>query len=95
MPLVAMLRGITPREAVPVADILMDAGFYFLAVTINSPAWESSLGKIKARHSAAVLLGAGTVLSANEVTRVQAAGGQAVISPNTQAAVMERNKNMG
>ncbi len=95
MPLVAILRGITPSEAVPIADALVKAGFTFMEVTLNSPDWEQSLRLIKEKYGTAVVLGAGTVLTADEVDRVQAVGGQAIISPNMREDVIRRTKELG
>lgn len=95
MPLVAILRGITPEEAVPVSDILVDAGFTFMEVTLNSPDWEESLRLMKDRHGFKIVLGAGTVLVPDEVDKVHAAGGQAIISPIMRADVIRRSKELG
>ena len=94
-PLIAILRGITPGEAVGVSKVLVDAGFYFMEVTLDSSHWEDSIRKIKIKHGDDILLGAGTVLSPQDVERVYAAGGQAVISPNTCVEVIRRSKALG
>lgn len=95
MPLVAILRGVTPSEAVPISDALVKAGFTFMEVTLNSPDWEQSLTLMKEKHGASIVLGAGTVLTANDVDRVQAVGGQAIISPNMREDVIRRTKELG
>ena len=94
-PLIAILRGITPEEAEPVSDILFAAGFRFLEVTLNSPDWEESLRRINRRHGDAILLGAGTVLTAKDVDKVRDAGGKAVISPNMNPAVIRKSREQG
>ena len=94
MPLIAILRGITPDEAENVSDALADTGFYFIEVTLDSPQWETSMQKIKDKHGDGILLGAGTVLSPQDVERVHAAGGRAIISPNTNASVIRRSKKL-
>ncbi len=95
MPLVAILRGITPTEAIPVADALVKAGFTFMEVTLNSPEWDKSLALMKDRHGSDIVLAAGTVLEPDEVDKVQAAGGQVIISPNMRADVIRRSKELG
>jgi 2-dehydro-3-deoxyphosphogalactonate aldolase len=95
MPLVAILRGITPDEAVPVCEALVDNGFIFMEVTLNSPDWETSLRKIDERFGDKIVLGAGTVLTPDDVDRVQAAGGKAIISPNMRVDVIKRTKELG
>ncbi|MEH6403147.1 MAG: 2-dehydro-3-deoxy-6-phosphogalactonate aldolase [Sneathiella sp.] len=95
MPLVAILRGITPDEAGPVSDVLVKAGFTFLEVTLNSPGWAESMTEINARHGTSIVLGAGTVLTPDEVDQVQATGGQAIISPNMRVDVIRRTRELG
>jgi len=94
MPLIAILRGITPDEAVAVSDALIDNGFIFIEVPLNSPSWEISLQNINERHGKSIVLGAGTVLAPDEVNKVQAAGGKAIISPNMRIDVIRRTKDL-
>lgn len=95
MPLVAILRGITPEEAIPVSDALVGAGFTFLEVTLNSPNWADSIRAIDARHGSNIALGAGTVLTPEDVDLVQEAGGKAIISPNMRVDVIKRTRELG
>lgn len=95
MPLVAILRGITPAESVQVAGVLVDAGFYFIEITLDSPHWQQSIEKIATQYGDHILLGAGTVLSTQEVERVHAAGGHAIVSPNTSVEVIACSQSKG
>ncbi len=95
MPLVAILRGIKPEEAIPVAEALVEAGFTFMEVTLNSPEWAKSIQLMKERFGADIVLGAGTVLEPDEVDLVQAAGGRVIISPNMRPDVIQRTKELG
>lgn len=95
MPLVAILRGVKPAEAAAISDALVEGGFVFMEVTLNSPSWQKSLEVIKDRHGDHIVLGAGTVLHADEVDEVQAAGGQVIISPNMDPSVIQRTKELG
>ncbi len=95
MPLVAILRGIEPDEALPVAEALVDAGFTFMEVTLNSPGWDDSLRRINDRFGEEIVLGAGTVLEPDEVDQVQAVGGRVIISPNMRTDVIRRTKELG
>lgn len=95
MPLVAILRGLEPDEAATISDALVEGGFVFMEVTLNSPSWQESLAIMKERHGDHIVLGAGTVLQAGEVDEVQAAGGQVIISPNMDPAVIQRTKELG
>jgi 2-dehydro-3-deoxyphosphogalactonate aldolase len=95
MPLIAILRGITPEEVEDISDALVDNGIIFMEVTLNSLNWEESLRRIKARHGDHIILGAGTVLSEVDVDRVKAVGGQVIISPNMDMGVIKRTKELG
>ena len=88
MPLVAVLRGITPDEAVAVSDILVDTGFTIMEVTLNSPNPYDSIALMQQRHGDTIALGAGTVLQPTQVKKVKDAGGQLIISPNLNVAVI-------
>ncbi|NLZ63209.1 MAG: 2-dehydro-3-deoxy-6-phosphogalactonate aldolase [Lentisphaerae bacterium] len=94
-PVVAILRGITPPEVPAVCDALFQGGIRLLEIPLNSPQPEQSIA-LAARHcSGRQLVGAGTVLSPAEVQLVRAAGGQFVVSPNTDAAVIQATLQAG
>jgi 2-dehydro-3-deoxyphosphogalactonate aldolase len=90
MPLVAVLRGITPYEAIPVADALITAGFKILEVTLNSPDPFNSIKQLVNHCSPDILIGAGTVLDAVETDQLAAIGAKLVITPNTDTDVIKR-----
>jgi 2-dehydro-3-deoxyphosphogalactonate aldolase len=87
LPLVAILRGITPQEAEPVGDALWQAGFRLLEVPLNSPDPFDSISILAHRFPEACV-GAGTVRTADEVRQVQEAGGTLVVSPHFDARVV-------
>lgn len=87
LPLVAILRGITPAEALPVGAALSAEGWGLIEVPLNSPDPIQSIALLAAHHPQA-LVGAGTVLSVQQVREVHAAGGQLVVSPHFDAAVV-------
>lgn len=89
MPLVAVLRGITPDEAIPVADALTTAGFTILEVTLNSPDPFNSIEQLVNHCADNVLVGAGTVLEAEQTDRLAAIGAKLVITPNTDVDVIK------
>ena len=80
-PLVAILRGLRPHEALPVAQALADGGFTLIEVPLNSPQPLRSIEAIAEAFPAAVA-GAGTVLEPRQVQDVHAAGARLVVSPN-------------
>ena len=94
LPLIAILRGITPGEAVPIGQALVNAGWALIEVPLNSP---QPLDSIAAMASAfpQAWIGAGTVLTPSNVRNVHAAGGQLIISPNFNPAVVAEAVRLG
>jgi len=86
-PLIAILRGLEPDQAIPVAEVLVDSGFRFIEVPLNSPEPLKSINVIAKRFGDNVVIGAGTVLSTDDVTNVVEAGGQVIVAPNMNSKV--------
>lgn len=95
MPLIAILRGLQPDEAVAVGEAICEAGFACLEVPLNSPNPLESIASLRKALGDRALVGAGTVLSVDAVTAVAEAGGQLIVSPNTDAAVISVTKASG
>jgi len=93
-PLVAILRGITPQEARPVGQALVEAGWRLLEVPLNSPDPLASIAALAAAFPQA-LVGAGTVLHPGQVARVHAAGGRLIVAPNFNAEVVREAVRLG
>jgi len=86
-PLIAILRGLAPENARPVSDLLFDAGFRIIEVPLNSPEPLESIAQITAKHGAQAIVGAGTVLTVDQVAAVADAGGRIIVSPNLNPEV--------
>src|SRR6187455_1888730 len=95
LPLVAVLRGISPAEVDGVADALTFAGFRILEVTLNSPRPLDSIGMLAKRVGASALVGAGTVIDPADVARVKDAGGKVIVMPHADVAVIREAKRLG
>lgn len=96
-PVVAILRSITPEEMLPVCEALRTAGIRLLEVPLNSPDALESIRHAAAKYHAAgeLLTGAGTVLTAQNVRDVAAAGGRFIISPDANPEVIRETKRLG
>ena len=95
LPLIAVLRGITPEEIPDVAGTLYDAGFRVLEVPLNSPRAFASIALLAQRHGDDCLVGAGTVIEVADVARVRDAGGRLVVMPHADRAVVRAAKAAG
>lgn len=94
LPLVAILRGLTPAEAPAVGDAIVESGFRLLEVPLNSPQPLESIALLRQRFPQA-LVGAGTVLGAQQVREVHAAGGELIVAPNFNAEVIAEAARLG
>ena len=95
MPIVAILRGLAPDEAVGIGQVLVEAGIRILEVPLNSPEPMDSIGRLARALDGKATVGAGTVLSSADVDRVKVAGGTVIVSPNCDAAVIRRTREAG
>lgn len=95
LPLIAVLRGITPEEIPDVGDALTSNGFRVLEVPLNSPRAMESIRLLAERWGADCLVGAGTVIAVDDVARVRAAGGQVIVMPHADVAVIRAAKAEG
>ena len=93
-PLVAILRGLSPQEAQPLGDALVATGWKLIEVPLNSPEPLQSIATM-ARAFPHALVGAGTVLDAQQVRDVHAAGGELIVAPNFSADVVREAVRLG
>ncbi len=94
-PLVAVLRWITPEEVEGVTGVLVDAGFRLIEVPLNSPDPYVSIEKIASRFGDTAIVGAGTVMAPESVTRVGDAGGELIVMPHADVAVVRAARELG
>jgi 2-dehydro-3-deoxyphosphogalactonate aldolase len=94
LPLIAILRGLTPAEAPAMGQALVDGGFAIMEVPLNSPEPLQSITTLTQLFPQA-LIGAGTVLNVQQVQAVHAAGGHLIVSPNFNPAVVAQALVLG
>jgi len=84
LPLIAILRGITPNEVLAHVNALVDEGFDAIEVPTNSPDWQSSVAIAARAFPVDVHIGAGTVLTTAHVEALLAADGTLAVTPDTR-----------
>ncbi len=90
-PIIAILRGLRPDEAVPVGQALLEAGIDRIEVPLNSPDPLESIRILSATFGGRALIGAGTVLTPEQAEAVAAAGGRLIVSPNCDVDVISKS----
>jgi 2-dehydro-3-deoxyphosphogalactonate aldolase len=94
-PIIAILRGMPPIDAVGIGRALIDTGIRLIEVPLNSPSPLESIARLHAEFAADALIGAGTVLGTDAVNQVATAGGKMVLSPITDRAMISRALELG
>lgn len=92
-PLIAILRGIKPEEAVSIGSVLIETKFEIIEVPLNSPVPFASIEKLARTFGEAALIGAGTVLRVEDVDAVSDAGGRLIVMPHADEAIVRRAKD--
>lgn len=95
LPLIAVLRGITPAEIDAVGAALIDNGFRIVEVPLNSPEPFDSIARLEQRFGERCLTGAGTVIKVADVARVAAAGGKLIVMPHGDVEIVREAKRLG
>lgn len=95
LPLIAILRGITPAEADAALDALEESGWRVVEVPLNSPDALTTLKRMVAKGGERLLVGAGTVLTADEVAAIADSGAKLMVAPNCDPAVIRAAKARG
>lgn len=94
-PLIAIVRGITPADAEAIGEAVQEGGIRIIEVPLNSPEPLRSIELLAKRFGDSMLVGAGTVLSTDDVHAVQQAGGRILVSPDTNTEVIAATAQAG
>ena len=94
-PIIAILRGVTPTQVTGIAGAILDAGIDRIEVPLNSPDALDSIAQLASEYGDRALIGAGTVLTVDQVTAVRDAGRALIVSPNCDVAVIARTVELG
>ncbi|AKF37971.1 MULTISPECIES: 2-dehydro-3-deoxy-6-phosphogalactonate aldolase [Yersinia] len=95
LPLIAILRGITPQDVQAHVAALLEAGFDAVEIPLNSPDWQRSISETVKEFGHRALIGAGTVLQPAQVDELHAMGSRLVVTPNIQPEVIRRAVGYG
>jgi 2-dehydro-3-deoxyphosphogalactonate aldolase len=95
MPIIAILRGVRPSEAVAIAEAVLESGIRVIEIPLNSPDPLTSIRHVAEELAGRAVVGAGTVLSEAEVDRVSDVGGRIIVSPNMDPQVIRKTKARG
>jgi 2-dehydro-3-deoxyphosphogalactonate aldolase len=95
MPIIAILRGVKPTEAVTIAEAVFESGIRVIEIPLNSPEPLASIRRVADAFSGRAVVGAGTVLSEAEVDSVAESGGRIIVSPNMDPQVIRKTKARG
>ena len=94
-PLVAILRGIKPEETAPIINELLEAGLRAIEIPLNSPDPFNSIEIAAKMAPRDALIGAGTVLTVDDVKRLDSVGGKLMVSPNVDVEVITAAREKG
>lgn len=95
LPLVAILRGLQPDEAIDIGQALAEAGFHFIEVPLNSPDAFESIRRLRGHLPPEVLVGAGTVMLPAQVAQLAALAADLVVMPHADPALIREAKAQG
>ena len=94
-PLIAIVRGVTPNDAEAIGEAIYEGGIRIIEVPLNSPDPLRSIELLARRFGDSMLVGAGTVLSVDQVAQVRDAGGRIIVSPDTNTDVISASAQAG
>jgi 2-dehydro-3-deoxyphosphogalactonate aldolase len=95
LPLIAILRGITPPDVSAHVEALVEEGYDAIEIPLNSPQWADSIALARRRFGERALIGAGTVLREQDVDELVDTGARFIVTPNTRAELIRHALQRG
>jgi 2-dehydro-3-deoxyphosphogalactonate aldolase len=95
LPLIAILRGITPEDVVPIGGAIAAEGFAIIEVPLNSPSPIESIRLLQNAFGKSCLIGAGTVMTTEQVSEVASVGGRLIVMPHSNPTIIQAAKAAG
>ena len=95
LPIIAILRGVTPTDILDIGQALYEAGIKAMEVTLNSPDPIESIKILTSELHGKMAIGAGTVTTPEQVKTVYETGGEFIVSPNTDQQVISQTAELG
>lgn len=95
LPLVAILRGLQPTQAIDVGEMLVDAGFRVIEVPLNSPQPLQSIERLATALGDRAIIGAGTVRKPSDIGEVARAGGRLIVMPHADPSLIRQADHLG
>lgn len=89
LPLMAILRGVQPNEVLPIAEVLVERGFLAIEVPVNSPFPYKSIAALVNKYGTDLVIGAGTVMSSEQVDLVASCGAKLIVMPHSDASLIK------
>ena len=95
IPVVAIIRGVTPDEAVEIGTAIMEAGVGIIEVPLNSPSPFESIKNLSYALGDKCVIGCGTLVNLEDAQRVADAGGKIAVTPNTNPSIIKTCLELG
>jgi 2-dehydro-3-deoxyphosphogalactonate aldolase len=92
--IIAILRGIAPDDAKAIGEVLIETGITTIEIPLNSPRPLESIALLAKAFGSVATIGAGTVLSVQDVREIASAGGRIIVSPSFDAEVVQETKSL-
>ena len=92
--IIAILRGVKPKEVLDIAHVIVKAGISQVEVPLNSPSAFESIELLRDEFEGSIQFGAGTVTDIKQVEVLAKIGVNFIVSPNFDPVVVKATKKV-